>query len=43
MIDFQFISPTKIFFGHKKENEIGKILRDYGYHKVLMIYGQGSI
>lgn len=43
MIDFQFVSPTKIFFGHKKENEIGKILRDYGYHKVLMIYGQGSI
>lgn len=43
MIDFQFVSPTKLYFGHKKEYEIGKILRSYGYHKILMVYGQGSI
>lgn len=42
MIDFDFISPTKIYFGHNKEQLIGQICRSYGYKKVFIVIGQGS-
>ena len=40
MIDFDFQIPTKIFFGKNKENEVGKIIADYGFKKVLVNYGK---
>ena len=43
MINFDFISPTKLFFGKGKENEIGKILSSYGFNKIALVYGGGSI
>lgn len=43
MIDFDFISPTKIYFGQNKENLIGKICLEGGYKKVFIIIGQGSV
>ena len=43
MLDFNFISPTKIFFGKGKENEIGKIIKDYHFKKVFLHYGKSSI
>ena len=43
MHDFEFYNPTKIIFGKDKENQIGKILKDYGIKKVLLVYGQSSI
>ena len=43
MIDFDFISPTKIFFGHGKERKIGEIVASYGFHKVLIVYGSKRI
>ena len=43
MINFDFISPTKIFFGTDKENEVGKIIASYGYKKIALVYGGGSI
>lgn len=42
MIDFEFVSPTKIYFGENKENLIGDILTEYKAKKVLIIIGQGS-
>lgn len=42
MIDFEFVSPTKIYFGENKENLIGDILVEYKAKKVLIIIGQGS-
>lgn len=42
MIDFEFVSPTKIYFGENKENLIGDILIEYKAKKVLFIVGQGS-
>ena len=42
MIDFDFVSPTKIYFGKDKENLIGNICNSYNYKKVLIIIGQGS-
>ena len=43
MIDFNFVIPTKIFFGVDKEKEVGKIIKDYGFSKVLVHYGKSSI
>lgn len=43
MRNFNFISPTKIYFGKDRELEIGKIIKEFGYKKVLLHYGQNSI
>lgn len=43
MNNFEFISPTKIYFGKEQENRIGEIIRKYGFKKVLFHYGQSSI
>ena len=43
MINFEFYSPTKIFFGKNREEEVGKIIKNYGYQKVLLHYGKNSI
>ncbi len=40
MIDFEFCSPTKIYFGKDKENEVGKIISEYKFKKVLVVVGQ---
>ena len=43
MIDFDLVIPTKIFFGKGKEEQIGKIIKNYGYSKVLLVIGQHSV
>lgn len=43
MNDFEFISPTKIYFGKDKHLQIGTILKNYNFNNVLLIYGQSSI
>lgn len=43
MLNFEFYTPTKIFFGKDRQKEVGKIISDYGYRKILMLYGKGSI
>ena len=43
MNDFVFQSPTKIYFGKSKEKEIGKIIKEYNFNKVLLVYGKSSI
>lgn len=43
MIDFEFVSPTKIYFGRNKEEDIGQIIKSYGFKKVLLHFGGGSI
>lgn len=43
MLDFIYYAPTKVFFGKDKAKEVGKILKDYGIQRVLMLYGGGSI
>ena len=42
MIDFDFISPTKIYFGNNKEQLIGRICLEGGYKRVYIVIGQGS-
>ena len=43
MIDFDFISPTKIYFGSNKEQLIGQICLEHGYKRVFVVIGQGSV
>ena len=43
MLDFTYYTPTKIFFGKKKELEIGEIINSYGFKNILIHYGMGSI
>ncbi len=43
MIDFDFVSPTKIYFGKSKEEGIADIISSYGYKRILIVYGKASI
>lgn len=43
MINFEFYSPTKIYFGLNRETEVGAIIKQYGFHKILLHYGKSSI
>lgn len=43
MLDFNFYSPTKIFFGEDKTKLIGSIINDYGYHNILIVIGKNSV
>lgn len=43
MKSFDFISPTKIYFGPDKENDVGQILKGYGANKVLIVIGKNSV
>ena len=42
MIDFDFISPTKIYFGNNKEQLIGQICSEGQFKRVFIVVGQGS-
>ena len=42
MLDFQYLCPTKIFFGRKSLQHLGEELTRLG-KRVLFVYGQGSI
>lgn len=41
MINFEFYSPTRFFFGRDQHRNVGKILQEYGAQKVMILhYGQ---
>ncbi|MGI6713810.1 MAG: iron-containing alcohol dehydrogenase [Bacilli bacterium] len=43
MRDFTYFNPTAIFFGRNQEKNIGKIVKEYGFSKIIVHYGQGSV
>ena len=43
MKSFEFVSPTKIYFGPGKENDVGSILKSFGANKVLIVIGKNSV
>lgn len=43
MLDFIYNAPTTVYFGKDKEKQVGKIISDLGYKKIMMQYGKGSI
>ena len=42
MKNFEFYSPTKIYFGRDQEHNIGRILKEHNAHKVLIVVGKSS-
>lgn len=40
MLNFDFYTPTKVFFGKDRQKELGKIISGYGYKKIMLIYGK---
>ena len=40
--DFSFYSPTKVCFGKGAEEQVGKLIRDFGGTRVLVHYGSQS-
>ncbi len=43
MINFEYYTPTKVYFGKNREKEVGSIIKKLKYQKVLLHYGQSSI
>ena len=43
MRNFIYNTPTKVFFGIDAEKNLGKILREYKFKKILFHYGKESI
>ncbi len=43
MDNFKYYTPTKIFFGRDEEKNVGKIIKEYGFKKIMLHYGMGSI
>jgi len=42
MNNFEFYAPTKVVFGKNAEKEVGKLIKEFGGHKVLLHYGGQS-
>ncbi len=43
MQNFTYHAPTKVFFGKDTHKQIGEIIAGYGFRKIMMQYGKGSI
>ena len=43
MLNFDFYAPTYFAFGRDKEQECGKLVKQFGGTKVLIHYGGGSV
>ncbi len=43
MNNFVFNTPTKVFFGKDTHKNIGEIVKSYGYKKIMLQYGKGSV
>lgn len=43
MNNFNYYAPTRVIFGRDSEARTGKVIKEYGYEKVLVHYGGGSV
>lgn len=43
MLNFEFYTPTKMIFGQDTHKRVGEIIKGYGFRKVMLHYGGGSI
>lgn len=43
MLDFIYHTPTKVIFGKDTHKNVGEIIKGYGYKKIMIQYGKGSI
>lgn len=43
MQNFEFYTPTRMIFGKDTHKNVGGIIKEYGFKKILLHYGGGSI
>lgn len=43
MENFTYYTPTKVFFGKDAEKQVGEIVKEYGFSRVMLTFGGGSI
>lgn len=43
MQNFTYFAPTKVIFGKGAHKNVGEIIKGYGFSKIMMQYGKGSI
>ncbi|WP_367569378.1 iron-containing alcohol dehydrogenase [Lacrimispora sp.] len=43
MNNFEYYVPTRIIFGRDTQKQVGAIIREYGFKKVMIHYGGGSV
>lgn len=43
MDNFEYVVPTRLIVGKEKENQVGQIIKEYGFTNVLVVYGQKSV
>lgn len=43
MNNFTFYSPTEFCFGRDREQEVGDLCLKYGAHRIMIVYGGGSV
>lgn len=43
MVNFEYYAPTKMFFGKDAHLKIAEIIKNYGFDKILLHYGKGSV
>ena len=43
MKNFDHVIPTRIIFGKDTEAQVGSLVKEYGFCKVLLHYGGGSV
>ncbi len=42
-MQFEYYAPTRVLFGEGKTGELGNLLSDYGFRRVLLVTGNGSV
>lgn len=40
--NFEYYSPTRVVFGKETEQQVGKLIKEYGGGRVLIVYGSNS-
>ncbi len=43
MKNFEYYTPTRVYFGRGTQNRVGEIVKSYGFERVFLHYGGGSI
>ena len=43
MLNFTFCTPTKMIFGRDTHKRVGEVIKEYGFRKIMLHYGGGSI
>lgn len=43
MQNFEFYTPTRMIFGKDTHQKVGEVIKGYGFSKILLHYGMGSV